>query len=347
MRLAQIMLAKGFGGAERSFVDLTQTLVERGHDVLAIGERRGVALSHLEPHARLTCASVTCRGAWDRLSGYRIGRLLADYAPALVQAHLARAALIGGRAARRLGLPALAKTHDLVDLRYYRHLDVLVPTTLAQGEYLEQHGITPAALVRIPNFSRLAAVDAPPPVPAGPPHLKALGRFVQKKGFDLLIEAAAMLVQAGRRFTLTIGGDGPERGALAAAIARAGLSDQVTLSGWVDDVAAFLADATLFVLPSRDEPFGIVVLEAMACGIGIVTTPTAGPCEVLDADTALIGANISAAALATSIALALDDPAATAARALRALARYREDYAAEAVVAQYEALYARMLATRE
>ena len=47
MRIAQIMLARGFGGAERSFVDLTRALAARGHEVLAIGDPRGVALDKL------------------------------------------------------------------------------------------------------------------------------------------------------------------------------------------------------------------------------------------------------------------------------------------------------------
>lgn len=342
MRIAQIMLAKGFGGAERTFVDLTLALAAGGHDILAIGEARGAALGALRDVKGVTCFDLTCLGAWDRLAGYRIRRALAEFAPDLVQAHLARAALLGGRAARALGLPALAKTHNLVDLRYYRYLNMLVPTTNAQAQYLLQHGIAPNAQTLIPNFSAIVPVaEVADIAPAS--RVKTLGRFVTKKGFDLLIDAAAAVLHTGREIELVIAGDGPERAALAQQITARGLDAHVRLVPWVSDVRAFLADAGLFVLPSRDEPFGIVLLEAMACGVPIIATPTQGPLEILHADTALLLDEISAESLAASLIFALDAPHAMRERARQALQVFRARYAPDVVVAQYVALYKLLL----
>lgn len=118
MRIAQIMLAKQFGGAERSFVDLSSALADRGHEILAIVEQRSVAVTQLPTHPNIKCASVRCRGVWDLLCKRRIQRCLAHFAPDLAQTHLARAAHLGGGAARKRNIPTLAKTHDLVDLKY-------------------------------------------------------------------------------------------------------------------------------------------------------------------------------------------------------------------------------------
>ena len=96
--------------------------------------------------------------------------------------------------------------------------------------------------------------------------LTALGRFVKKKGFDTLLEAFASLRKESN-VKLTIGGDGPERNALKQLAMDLDISDKVEFVGWVEDVAEFLSGSDLFVLPSREEPFGIVILEAMAVGI--------------------------------------------------------------------------------
>lgn len=340
MRIAHVMLAKKFGGAERSFVDLVLALAARGHEVLAIGEARGVALDHLRGAAGIETREVRCYGSWDRLAEQHIRRELARFAPAVVHAHLARAAHLGGRAAHALGLPTVAKTHNLVNLKYYHYIDVLVPTTQAQADYLAARG-TGAALQRIPNFSRIEAVTAVPNPPAPPYRIAALGRFVHKKGFDVLIEACGYLVDAGIDLVLDLGGDGHELGALTRAISRHGLEGRVRLRGWIDDVSGFLDGAHLFVLPSRDEPFGIVLLEAMARGVPIVATRTQGPREILDAELAWLVDAEDPAALAAAMRVALT-PGERSERAARALARFHASYSEAPVVGAYLDLYTRL-----
>lgn len=341
MRIAHVMLAKKFGGAERSFVDLVRALAARGHEVLAVGDPRGVALADLRGVPGVESAAVRCFGSWDRLAEHHIRRELERFQPAIVHAHLARAAHLGGRAAHALGLPTVAKTHNLVNLKYYAHIDVLVPTTREQEAYLLARGLAPETIVRIPNFSLLEPVTRVVVRNAPPYRIVALGRFVHKKGFDLLLEACAQVVAAGADIALELGGDGPERAALEALIAAHALADRVRLRGWIDDVAAFLDGADLFVLPSRDEPFGIVLLEAMARGVPIVATRTTGPREVLGEDCARLVAVDDSAALASAIAASLGD-AASSTRAASALARFRAQYGAAPVVAQYLDLYARL-----
>jgi len=344
MRIAHVMLAKKFGGAERSFVDLVRALAARGHTVLALGDPRGVALAALADVSGVHCESVRCYGSWDRLAEHHIRRELERFAPDVLHAHLARGAHLGGRAAQALGVPTVAKTHNLVNLKYYSYIDVLVPTTYEQEAYLRARGVEAGAVARIPNFSLLDAVAAAR-APAAPPYrVVALGRFVRKKGFDVLIDACARLLAAGMDVTLDIAGEGPERAALAALVQRHGMTDRVRLRGWVDDVAGFLDAADLFVLPSRDEPFGIVVLEAMARGVPVVATATTGPREVLGEDAGLLVAVDDAKALAEAIAASLTGAAAAAARATCALARFKARYSAEPVVTAYLALYARLVA---
>jgi glycosyltransferase involved in cell wall biosynthesis len=338
------MLAKKFGGAERSFVDIVRALARRGHAILAVCDPRGVALAALAGEPGVECVTVRCFGSWDRIAEYNIRRELVRFAPAVVHTHLARAALLGGRAAQALGIPTLAKTHNLVNLKYYQHTTCLVPTTRVQETYLLQRGIAPEAITRIPNFSLIDPVDRVPDSGPPPYRIAALGRFVAKKGFDVLIAACARLVDGGSDVTLDLAGEGPERGALERAIENHGLTTRVRLHGWVDDVQRFLAGADLFVLPSRDEPFGIVLLEAMACGIPIVATRTDGPNEVLGDNCALLTPVDDADALAAAMRATFGNPA-TRIRAECALERYRAEYSAEPVVGRYLDLYLRLAAS--
>ena len=354
MRIAQIMLAKQFGGAERSFVDISSALAARGHEVLAICHRAGAARAELAASGA-TVVPIQCRASWDVLAERAIRRELKRFQPQLVQCHLARAAHLGGRAARSLELPTLAKTHNLVNLKYYRAIDQLVPTTQAQAQYLRDGGIDDARITIIPNFTALTTPGISSQTarssteqsksrsnPDQPFRIVALGRFVHKKGFDLLIDAAAALARSGVSFNLEIAGDGAERAALADRISSRQLSDCVTLKPWVTDIAAFLEGADLMVVPSRDEPFGIVLLEAMACRVPVLSSATQGPLEILTADTGYQCAVGDVDALCDAMTAALNDSDRDQ-KIERAYQRCLDQYSIDAVVSAYEALYQRMV----
>jgi glycogen(starch) synthase len=124
---------------------------------------------------------------------------------------------------------------------------------------------------------------APPSNGAGR-YIIAFGRVVPKKGFDLLIRAFARVSAAHRDVTLTIGGDGSSRADLEALAKELEIADQVRFPGRLDrgEVAAALAGAEIFVMPSRLEPFGIVLLEAWRAGRPVVATSIGGPPEFLE-----------------------------------------------------------------
>jgi glycosyltransferase involved in cell wall biosynthesis len=146
----------------------------------------------------------------------------------------------------------------------------------------------------------------------------AAGRLVDKKGFDVLIEACALLRDRGIPFTCRIVGEGPRRRALARAVQRRGLEPVVALQAWAstDEVIRLLAKARAFVAPSRigrsGDRDGIpnVVLEAMAAGRPVVSTAVSGiPEAVVDGVTGLLVAPGDATALADALEKVLTDAA--------------------------------------
>jgi glycosyltransferase involved in cell wall biosynthesis len=119
----------------------------------------------------------------------------------------------------------------------------------------------------------------PAHIPAdGRPYVFAMGRFVRKKGFDLLIRAFAEAARTLPGRQLVIAGDGEEGPALKGLAGELGLEDVVHFAGYVDrrQMAAYLLGCELFVLPSRVEPVGIVTLEAMAAGKPVLVTNVGG-----------------------------------------------------------------------
>lgn len=338
MRISQVMLSRGLGGAERLFVDLCIALAARGHEIQAICHKDFQGLGELR-RPGITVIPIPVHGWWDALARLRIARALRRYRPDVVHAHLGRAARLAGSAARRARLPVLVTVHNYQSLKYYRAVNHFVVTTEDQRAHLARANIDKGRITAIPNFSTLAPqrrrwVDA-----RGPTTFAAYGRMVAKKGFDVLLRALKRLHDRGIESRLVLGGDGPERPRLEALAEELGLGPAVRFAGWIDDVAGLLHSADIFVLPSLDEPFGIVVLEAMALETPIVATKSQGPSEILDAGTAYLCAVGDDESLAEAMAEAAADCAGRRRRAAAALERYSERYSADVVIPRYETVY--------
>jgi glycogen(starch) synthase len=115
------------------------------------------------------------------------------------------------------------------------------------------------------------------------PYILALGRIVEKKGFDLLLAAYAAIDDRSRGADLVIAGSGAALDGLRHIAVELGIDGHVHFVGRLnrDEVADAMAGAALFVMPSRLEPFGIVILEAWRAGIAVVASNRGGAPEFL------------------------------------------------------------------
>jgi glycosyltransferase involved in cell wall biosynthesis len=142
--------------------------------------------------------------------------------------------------------------------------------------------------------------------------LLSSGRLVEKKGFDVLVAALALLRDRGLDFEAVIAGSGPLEAALRAQVAAAGLQAQVTLTGKElkqEDIPAFMATGDVYALACQRAPDGDVdglpqmLMEAMACGLPAVSTRLVGiPDLVIDGETGLLVEPGDPAALADALA---------------------------------------------
>lgn len=149
------------------------------------------------------------------------------------------------------------------------------------------------------------------PAPMGEvPYVLALGRVVPKKGFDLLLSGYAAMDPGRRTADLVIGGTGDALERLQAQAEDSGIADRVHFVGRLsrEQVAAAMTGSRAFVMPSRLEPFGIVVLEGWRAGTAVVATDHGGPPEfVHDGEDGLLVDPFDTAAVATVLGRVMTD----------------------------------------
>ena len=244
-----------------------------------------------------------------------------------VHAHFGSVATTVARLAARLaGVPysftAHAKDifHDDVD-----PLDLQRKLTQAAGvvtvsDFNVEHlratfGAAADGVVRIYNGLDLTRFRYADPAQR-PPVVAAVGRLVEKKGFDVLLEAVAVLVRDGRTLRLDLVGTGPCEASLRAQVVRLGLDGHVVLHGAlpqsrvrevVQAAAVFAAPCVVAADGNRDG-LPTVLIEAMALGTPSVGTPVTGIPEIVRAgDTGLLVPERDPEALAAALGALLDD----------------------------------------
>lgn len=342
MRISQIMLAKGFGGAERSFVDTALALAERGHQVQAICHAQFSKINLLQNIDGIQLETVNAGSEWDFITPRKIAAKLRVFRSEIAHTQLKRAAWHGGRAGKITGIPVVAKLHNYVDLKKYKHVHTLFCTTQDQQRHAIGQGWPEDQIKVIPNFSRVRPVQKTKNTLNSPIRILSYGRYVKKKGFDVLLRAFQKLLGSGINAQLTIGGQGEELATLESIAGELKIQDHVQLGVWIDDVTTALDATDLFVLPSLDEPFGIVMLEAMARGVPIISTRTKGPSEVLDETTASLVEIGSVEELSEAMGNCARHLNQAFERADKALKLYQQNYSQDAVLPKLESAYRRL-----
>lgn len=111
-----------------------------------------------------------------------------------------------------------------------------------------------------------------------------IGRFSYKKGFDILISAFSEVNKKKSNCKLILAGDGIEKENCETLSKKMNLQDKIEFTGYIEnkDIRNVFERGDIFVLPSRNESFGVVVLEAMAYGVPVIITNSGGVVEIID-----------------------------------------------------------------
>jgi glycosyltransferase involved in cell wall biosynthesis len=183
------------------------------------------------------------------------------------------------------------------------------------------------------------SADAPPlDLPSGVPIVGIVGRLQSWKGQDRLLRAQGLLRERGLAMHLVIvGGDSYELSPQYAAslprlVAELGLQGNVTLTGEVADAMPFIEQLDVLVNASDPEPFGIVLLEAMAAGVPVVAVGSGGPVDIVEHErTGMLARSGEPADLADALQPLLGSPELRRRLGEAGRQRFMRDYTDEAV----------------
>jgi glycosyltransferase involved in cell wall biosynthesis len=170
-----------------------------------------------------------------------------------------------------------------------------------------------------------------------------LARFDRAKGLDVLIRALPALPDV----TCVLVGDGPESASLELLADELGVSDRVTMTGWVDRARDYLAALDLVVVPSRFEGLPLVVVEAMLAERVVVASDVGSICEAIEHErTGMLVPPEDPAALSAVISSLLADAELRREMGARARERALERFTSVAMARSYESLYRRLARDR-
>jgi glycosyltransferase involved in cell wall biosynthesis len=263
---------------------------------------------------------------------YRIVRLRAQGRLGVVHANLSKRGstvrkLIVARLAGALGVPLVLHLHGSGYDAFYAGLPKRVQRTV-QGMFRRADQVIVLgrfwadwveSTVGVPG-ERIQVLYNGVPKPAASRvahegcHIVLLGRIGPRKGVPELLDALSSDLMRQLEWTATLAGDG-ELEPYRRLVEKRGLTGRIRFSGWLDqgDAAELIAAADILVLPSHAENFPISVIEALAAGVPVVTTPVGATPELLtDGESALFVPVGDAGALAAALARLADDKAARA-----------------------------------
>lgn len=312
------------GGVERVTLRLVEGLLEHGHEC-AFALRR--SYGEFLPEAKALCPVYEVAAGGLHQFVPKLAQLIRSWQPSHIVTAFADVGVLTHLAIKQSGhkpywVHGVHGTHDAVTatpgikgrLRYqldqyfaawvYKKAGKVVAVSDGvRADILQRFTVDASQVVTIYNPVLDESQFIPKSSTTGfstPPKIVALGRLAREKGFDILIDAMTQVVQP---WQLEIWGDGKEKIALQNRIKAVGLQDYIRLCGHTSQPLEILRQADVFVLSSRYEGFGLVLVEALACGCRIVSTDCPhGPREILESGRyGLLVGNENAESLAKGI----------------------------------------------
>jgi glycosyltransferase involved in cell wall biosynthesis len=339
------------GGSERQLIEVVAGLHERGWSQAVVTFNPGENWDYrvVEAGARLVTIP---RSRWKAARLFRLWMIARNERPSIIHswsahtnAYLARLPRFASRFAKvgsLRGDPSVdritaAPLGTLRTPKTYGRLDLIVSNSQHALDRIREAGVVARGRV-VGNIVHPRG-RAEPSHCASPVRLVAAGELIPLKGYDVLLEALALLRARGFALELHLAGKGEQRESLEAQARALGLHDEVVFHGEVEDVPLLMAGCHLAVHPSLSEGLSNTVLEAMAEGLPVVATAVGGIPEVVRPECGTLVAPGNTQQLAEALAPLLADGAMRARMGSSGLEHVRAHLNTSLVIAQYEDAY--------
>lgn len=367
MKIIQICSAHTIGGGEKHLVDLANGLHARGHEVYAAIRPDSGLRAELQALPQPNRLMLRAQGPLNILNAFNLAHFIREHKVDVIHAHIAHDYLLAALTAKLAGRGKVVITrHVLFQLnnlhtRMLKRVDRVIAVSQAVADSL--HAFAPARIAVIHNgidLSRFTRVSAARDWLQS--SLKSdigislivgmVGHLAPIKGQEEFIRAAAIVGSQRSDVAFVIAGEDKSRTRenrrhLERLIKDLRLDGRVHLLGWVDDVPRLLSALDLLISPSRSEPFGLSIVEGMACGVPVIATSSEGAREILADDvTGKLLASGNPDELADAIGSLLADEEKRRRFVAQALQVVRDRFALESMVSKTELVY-ESLFTRE
>ncbi len=368
LRVALFTDADVFAGTEQHMLELARELRRQGVAAFVACPGEG-ALARAARAQDIECVAIEKGGMSDFAALGRLRRMLVEGEADLIHAHNGRTALLGAIAVRLARRGALVATQHFLEPAHTTRRGWKAALSRLAHRWVQQHtrqciAVSAAAgramLSRNPGLAEKLTVipngiSEPDPdavavarlreslgLSPTAPLIACVARLEPEKDIRTLIDALPRIIATIPDACGVVAGEGSQRKMLQDQIRAAGLSERVILAGFRKDAPALIAAADVFVLPSRAEPFGLVLLEAMALGKAVVSTAAGGPLEIVaDGETGLLVPPTDSAALAAAVVRLLAEPETRRAMGANGRARFEEKFTAQTMGSATLAVYAK------
>ncbi len=289
MKILNVILTSQNGGAEQAFIDYSRALKNLGHEVYAVLKIDAPYFEDVSA-LKIKIKKISNRfGYYDVFAVQNIKKFILENEIDAVISHMGRSTILVRKAIKKINankkIIQIAVNHS-GNVKRSIGSDIIFSVnkkiffdTVDLGQSSEHSFVIPNAIdiSDAVEFKKLSSLKNKSPIVIG-----AIGRLDRTKGFDLAIKALKKLTEiSDQKFVLKIAGSGYFEPVLRNLVKELGLENEVEFLGWIKNKKAFFDQIDIFCLPSQNEPFGIVILEAMKFAKPIIATDADGPKEIL------------------------------------------------------------------
>lgn len=282
-------------------------------------------------------------------AAYSLRRIVEEFEPDIVHCHMMTGVLLARAVRLRARYGLVAHVHNVHQRSSILMglADRAIAVSEAAREFMRNHGV-PAQRLRVVQNGTIGSIRLPDPILVGAknllqPAIVTVGGLNRRKGLSELIRAFESVCRKQPQSHLYLVGCGESREEFEAQAAATAFGSQIHFEGFQENPIPYMKAASVFVLASRRESFGLVLTEARQCGCAIVATNVGGIPEALDGGRAgVLVPPQNPEALAAAILRILDHPEEAA--SLRARARENLDaFHVDRVALQLKEVYRELL----
>lgn len=293
MKIANIVLSSQNGGVEQVVIDYSLVLKNLGHEVMVIARTNAPYILQLEQLGIKVVKVNNYFGYGDVFAIFSIAKIIKENDLDVVFSHASKASNLASRAIKRVNKKNRQKKVCQIAVNHSNNVkrslvaDIVLSInkpifykTIDLGRNYTNSFIVPNAIDIDGISDNITPIifESKKVIRIG-----IIGRLVKSKGFDHVIKAIKYLDEqpaVTHKFLLKIAGSGIEEENLKGLVKSLNLQDKIEFCGWVDK-ATFFNQIDIFCLPSLNEPFGLVVIEAMKYKVPIIATNSDGPNEII------------------------------------------------------------------